>query len=56
MLLRAAKDGFISDYSGIRVSSTGRRFQIENATIWNLTDPHGKPVGQAAMFDDWRYV
>jgi len=50
------KNGFIENYSGIRISSTGKRFKIENATVWNLVDTNGKFVGQAATFNDWKYL
>lgn len=42
--------GFVEGYSGIRISTTGRRFRIEGATIWTVTGAHGRPAGQAAMF------
>lgn len=52
-LERVARDGFIDDYAGIRISSTGRRFRIERATVWNVTRRDGAPVGQAAAFARW---
>ena len=30
------KRGFIDDYSGVRISKSGRRFRISRATVWNL--------------------
>lgn len=45
--------GYISDYRGVRISATGRRFLIERATVWNVLDESDKRVGQAAMFDHW---
>jgi PAS domain-containing protein len=53
LLDRVTRDGFIDDYVGIRVSSSGRRFRIEQATVWNLIDPTGQRHGQAAAFDRW---
>lgn len=53
MLERAERQGFIEDYSGIRISKDGRRFRIENAIIWNLVDSEGAYHGQAATFDHW---
>lgn len=53
LMARVARDGFIDDYRGIRVSSTGKRFWIENATVWNIVDANGRYHGQAAMFQDW---
>ena len=53
LLARVASHGFIEDYSGIRISASGRRFRIKRATVWNLLDGSGKRVGQAAAFADW---
>ena len=56
-LLEAVKQhNFIDDYCGIRVSQSGRRFFIENATVWNVLDETGSPYGQAATFSGWKYV
>jgi len=46
----------IDDYAGVRISKHGRRFMIEQATVWNLIDGHGKYCGQAAMFGVWRML
>ncbi len=48
--------GFIDDYSGIRISKSGRRFRIARATVWNLISETGARCGQAAMFDQWDYL
>lgn len=56
LLASVAQNGFIGDYSGIRISSTGRRFRIRNATVWNVTDPEGRKTGQAATFSDWEIL
>ncbi|MDA0294085.1 MAG: MEKHLA domain-containing protein [Verrucomicrobia bacterium] len=48
--------GFIENYSGIRISKNGRRFRINHATVFNLLDPDGHYVGQAATFEDWAPV
>lgn len=53
LLARTREYGFVDDYSGIRISKTGRRFRIEQAIVWNLTDEAGKHHGQAATFDRW---
>ena len=56
-LLAAVTDrGFIDDYSGIRISKTGRRFRIAQATVWNLLDEQKKYCGQAAMFSSWEFI
>ena len=56
LLAAVATKGFIDDYAGIRISSSGRRFQIEKATVWNLTDTQGRRCGQAATFREWHYL
>lgn len=53
---RVTADGFVSDYTGIRISSSGRRFYILKATVWNLIDRDGVYRGQAAAFSDYRYL
>lgn len=55
-LAEAAKNGFIDNYEGIRISSTGRRFVIEQALVWNLLDEDGRFCGQAATFSRWRHL
>lgn len=53
LLERTARDGFVDDYRGIRISSRGRRFLIERAIVWNLESSDGVRHGQAATFDRW---
>ena len=53
LLTRVTQDGFIDDYRGIRISSTGKRFWIEDATVWNLVNGNGVYCGQAAVFHRW---
>jgi hypothetical protein len=53
LLERTTRDGYVDDYRGIRVSSTGKRFQIELAIVWNLIGPQGQHLGQAATFSHW---
>jgi len=55
-LLKTVSDkGFIDDYSGIRISSDGRRFRIHQATVWNVFNQSGQKTGQAATFSNWDY-
>ncbi len=51
-----ARTGFISDYRGVRISKSGRRFWIENGIVWQLFDQAGNPSGQAATFSGWTDV
>jgi PAS domain-containing protein len=48
-LEQVQRNGFVSGYSGIRITKDGRRFRIENATVWQLIDDSGAHHGQAAM-------
>ena len=50
------RQGYFENYSGIRVSKTGRRFEISGATIWNLTSETGQFAGQAATFSEWKFL
>lgn len=50
LLDRVAAHGFIDDYRGIRISTSGRRFEIAGAVVWNLVDDAGVRQGQAAAF------
>ena len=50
------RQGFSTGYEGVRISATGRRFTIHDATIWNLVDAEGRPSGQAATFARWSAV
>lgn len=51
-----AANGFSSNYSGIRVDKTGRRFVIKNTKLWNLYGEDNRKLGQAACFDNWGYL
>jgi predicted nucleotidyltransferase len=53
LLARVSADGYIDDYSGVRISLTGRRFRIEQAVVWNLIDANAVCHGQAATFERW---
>ncbi len=53
LLDEVTRNGFIANYAGVRISSTGTRFRISEAIVWNLIDPDGNPAGQAATFDRW---
>ena len=53
LLDRVTRFGFIDDYAGVRISSSGKRFRISRATVWNLIDGNGAYRGQAATFSEW---
>ncbi|OXJ22534.1 MEKHLA domain-containing protein [Burkholderia sp. HI2714] len=48
-LERVRRLGYESGYRGVRVSKSGRRFMIEEATLWQLLDMNGKLHGQAVI-------
>lgn len=56
LLAEVTKNGYIDHYEGVRISKSGRRFLIQNAVVWNLTDPNGIYQGQAASFERWQFL
>lgn len=56
LLAQVTTHGFIDNYQGIRISKTGKRFNIRNAVVWNLLDDDGIYQGQAACFSDWEFL
>jgi hypothetical protein len=53
-LLDAVKGrGFATGYRGLRIAKSGRRFWIENVTVWQLIDRDGLLHGQAAVYGKW---
>jgi hypothetical protein len=53
LLARVRKYGFIEDYKGVRVSSSGKRFLVEDSIVWNMIDENGTYRGQAAVLYKW---
>jgi len=53
VLCEVRTKGFAENYTGIRISKTGKRFEILEATIWNLVDDDGRYCGQAAAIFKW---
>lgn len=56
MLQQAQAQGYIADYRGVRISRTGKRFLVEQATIWNIQKPDGTVLGQGATFSAWKFL
>ena len=48
--------GYASGYRGLRIAKSGRRFWIENVTVWNLINREGVYCGQAATYRQWKDV
>ena len=53
ILQQVAQQGYLDNYSGVRISSAGTRFLIEKTIIWNLVNSSGNKCGQAATFAHW---
>lgn len=56
LLAQVSMQGFIKNYQGIRLNSSGKRFLIQNTIIWNIHDEQGCYQGQAACFDKWSFL
>ncbi|MER3434903.1 MAG: MEKHLA domain-containing protein [Leptolyngbya sp. ERB_1_1] len=56
LLAQAKIQGYINDYRGVRISSTGRRFWIEDVILWTVLDELNQPCGQAATFSSWTFL
>lgn len=56
LLAEVSQKGYIANYSGVRISKTGKRFLIQNAVVWNIFDHEQRYCGQAACFKSWEYV
>jgi hypothetical protein len=48
------QNGFATGYRGLRIAKSGRRFWIEDVTVWQLVDAQGVLRGQAAIYRHWR--
>ncbi len=56
LLSQVEERGFVDDYVGVRISSSGKRFLIENAVVWNLINENGDFLGQAAVLYEWSEI
>jgi PAS domain-containing protein len=48
------RHGFVTGYTGMRITTTGRRFLIEDVTVLELRDGRGNPAGHAAIIGKTR--
>ncbi|HIK05918.1 MAG TPA: MEKHLA domain-containing protein [Trichormus sp. M33_DOE_039] len=55
LLAEAATQGF-SYFSGVRITSTGKRFHIQDGILWNLIDEQHKYCGQAAVYSECSFI
>ncbi|BCA55194.1 MEKHLA domain-containing protein [Nitrospira sp. KM1] len=56
MLSLARERGYFDRYRGVRITSSGRRFIVDDACIWTIRDCNGQTVGQAATFEKWKWM
>ncbi|GHD69247.1 MEKHLA domain-containing protein [Jeongeupia chitinilytica] len=50
LLADVSRQGYASGYRGLRIARSGRRFWIEDVTVWNLIGTDGIRHGQAATY------
>lgn len=55
-LQQVAERGIATNYSGVRISKSKRRFRIEGVTCWNVFDASGVRLGQAACYPRWVFL
>jgi len=55
LIQRAQAHGFVDDYQGIRITSDGRQFHINDCILWNVVDEGLAKIGQAATFSTWHF-
>jgi PAS domain-containing protein len=55
-LARVQRLGYEAGYKGVRITKSGQRFMIEEATLWQLLDGEGKLHGQAVVIPRTRDI
>ncbi|RDU95920.1 MEKHLA domain-containing protein [Trinickia dinghuensis] len=55
-LERVRRLGYETGYKGVRITKSGERFMIEEATLWQLLDAEGKLHGQAVVIPRTRDI
>lgn len=55
ILEKVLENGYVDDYTGVRITNQGKRFQIKDAIVWNVVDQDHQ-YGQAALIRDWTYL
>ncbi|MBV6627402.1 MAG: MEKHLA domain-containing protein [Rivularia sp. (in: Bacteria)] len=55
LLAETTTKGF-SNFSGVRISSSGKLFYIEDGIIWNLLDTDNNYCGQAAIYSNYKFL
>jgi len=55
ILEKVSENDYADDYTGVRITNQGKRFQIKDAIVWNVVD-QDRHYGQAALIRDWTYL
>ncbi|MEB3214958.1 MAG: MEKHLA domain-containing protein [Nostocales cyanobacterium 94392] len=55
LLAETSIKGF-SHFSGVRISSSGKLFRIEDGIIWNILDAENQYCGQAAIYSNYKFL
>jgi PAS domain-containing protein len=57
-LAEVTANGFVQNYSGVRIAKDGSRFLIEQATVWNVVDiaQPQNVLGQAVVVKQWKSI
>ena len=55
LLAETATNG-VSNFSAVRISSTGKRFQIADGILWNVLDEPNQQCGQAAVYSKCTFI
>lgn len=56
LLEQVAAKGYIDQYEGVRISSTGKRFLLQGVIVWNILDEADHYWGQAATGQRWTFL
>lgn len=56
LLKQVEQFGYAHGYSGVRITKDGRRFMIEDATVWNVMDTQQRLLGQAALIRGYHWL
>jgi hypothetical protein len=56
LLAKVAENGFVDNYTGIRITANDKKFIIKKGIIWNLIDKNGNYYGQGAKFKFWEFL
>ncbi|WP_414583472.1 MEKHLA domain-containing protein [Scytonema sp. PCC 10023] len=55
LLSDTATKGF-SNFSGVRITSTGKRFEIQDGILWNVIGEENQMFGQAAVYSKCKFI